>query len=202
MTSVSEIPVVRVPPPAEAHGGEDSLAPTFSRWKAFEVPQARRPSPIPLVLLALLAGIGAMVLGGAALVSATTAADEAQPLPPAPAKSAPVTTAAEQRVLGLIAKPSTDRVVFRGSDGRLVLVVGSAGRAAILLRGFGRAPAARPYIAWVVRGGKPVRAARFTGAERAIFLSAPVGRKDSVVVAAKRSDAARPGSARIVAVRR
>ncbi len=100
----------------------------------------------------------------------------------------------------MLAKPSTDRVVFRGSGGRLLLAVGSAGRAAILMRGFERAPAGRPYHAWVVRPGKPVRAATFTGAERAVFLSVPVGRRDSVVVASNRAEALRP-NARVVAAR-
>ena len=198
MTSVSEVPLVRVPPPAEA-AGDESLGPTFSRWKALELPEPQRPSPVPLLALAILAGIAAMVLGGIALVSATRSAEEAPAIPPA--KVARAAVGAESRVLALLANPSTDRVVFRASGGRLLLVVGSAGRAAILVRGFERAPAARPHYAWVVRSGRPVRAARFTGAERAVFLSVPVRHRDSVVVASERPVVARPGGARIVAVR-
>ena len=197
MTSVSEISLVGVPPPAE---DGHALGPTVTAWKSTDVPQPRRPSPTPLVVFGLLAGIGAMALGGIAVVSASRSADEAaHPVAPTP-RAAP-TPRVDQLVLALLAKPSTDRVVFRGSGGRLLLAVGSAGRAAILVRGFERAPAARPYHAWVVASGKPVRAATFTGAERAVFLSAPVGRGDSVVVAPERAEALRPNP-RLVAARR
>jgi len=197
MTSVSEISLVAEPPPAE---DGDALGPMFGAWKSVEVPQPRRPSPTPLVVLALLAGIGAMVLGGVAVVSAMRSADVAAPAV-VPTPKAARTPRVDQQVLTLLAKPSTDRVVFRGSGGRLLLVVGSAGRAAIVMRGFERAPAGRPYHAWVVRLGRTVRAATFTGAERAVFLSVPVGRRDSVVVASKRAEALRPKNARVVAAR-
>lgn len=200
MPSVSEIPLVSVPSAAEAHGGGDSFEPTFSRWKAMELPQPRRPSPVPLVAFALFAGIAAMLLGGVAVVSAMQRGEEASAPPAAPAKPA-ATAGVEERVLALLAKPSTDRIVFRGSGGRLFLVVGSAGRAAVVVRGFERAPAAQPHRAWVMRDRRLIRAATFTGRENAVFLSVPVGRKDSVVVASDRAAALRPGSARIVASR-
>jgi Anti-sigma-K factor rskA, C-terminal len=196
MTSVSETPVVAVHPRAE---DVDAFGPTFAALKRVDVPQPRRPSPTPLVVLGLLAGIAAMVLGGVAVFSAVRSADEpAAPVGPAQ----PMTTPrVEQQILALLAKPSTERVMFRGSGGRLVLVVGSAGRAAILVRGFAGAPAGRPYHAWVVGSGKPMRAATITGTERAVFLSAPVLRGESVVVASSRSAAARPKAAGIVAAR-
>jgi Anti-sigma-K factor rskA, C-terminal len=196
MTSVSETPVVAVHPRAE---DVDAFGPTFAALKRVDVPQPRRPSPTPLVVLGLLAGIAAMVLGGVAVFSAVRSADEpAAPVGPAQ----PMTTPrVEQQILALLAKPSTERVMFRGSGGRLVLVVGSAGRAAILVRGFAGAPAGRPYRAWIVGSGKPMRAATLTGTERAVFLSAPVLRGESVVVASSRSAAARPKAAGIVAAR-
>ena len=202
MTSLQEISAAR-PSTATEYQGEDGEGPTFSTWRTSDVPKPSRPSPIPLVLLALLAGIAAMVLGGVAVVAATRSAEEQTP-PPAPppkAVSAP-TPKVERQALALLAKPSTDRIVFRGSQGKLVLVVGSGGRAAILVRGFERADEAWPYYAWIVgAAGKPVRAARFTGSERAVFLSKPVGRMKSVVVAPDRAAALRRTSAHIVAVR-
>ena len=202
MTSVPEISLAPMPSSVESAVADDALEPTFSTWKPIGAPPARRPSPIPLVLLALLTGLGAMVLGGVAVVAATRSADEPAPPAPPPAKAVPSPTPkVERRALALLAKPSTDRIVFRGTEGELVLVVGSGGRAAILVRGFERAPANRPYYAWVVGAGKVVRAARFTGAERAVFLSAPVGRTDSVVVAPDRAAALRTRTARIVALR-
>jgi len=203
MTSVSEISLAPVSASEERAAGADALDPTFSTWKPVMVPVPSSRSPVPLVLLALLAGVGAMSLGGVAVVQATRSADAtaAPPAPPAKVIISP-TPKVEQRALALLAKPSTDRVLFRGSRGQLVLVVGSGARAAILLRGFERAPAEWPYYAWVVRGsGKLVRAGRFTGTERAVFLSAPVGRKDRVVVAPDRAAALRPKNARIVAER-
>lgn len=202
MTSVPEISLASAPSSVESTV-DAPFGPIVSTWKPVEVPAPSRPSPTPLILLALLAGIGAMVLGGVAVVAATRSADEPAPPPAPPAKavSAP-TPKAERQALALLAKPSTDRVVFRGSRGHLILVVGSGGRAAILIRGFERADTGWPYYAWVVgASGKPVRAARFTGAERAVLLSTPVGRNASVVVAPDRAAALRPRNARIAAQR-
>jgi len=202
MTSVPEISLAPLSSSVESTA-DDALGPTFSTWKPIEVPAPSRPSPTPLILLALLAGIAAMVLGGVAVVAATGSADEATPPVPPPAKVvASPTSKVERQALALLAKPSTDRVVFRGSRGHLVLVVGSGGRAAVLIRGFERADAGWPYYAWVVGASeKPVRAARFTGAERAVFLSTRVGHGVSVVVAPDRAAALRPRSAHIVAQR-
>ncbi|HUG65152.1 MAG TPA: hypothetical protein VMK83_08040 [Gaiellaceae bacterium] len=200
MTSLSEISLLRASPPAENALDEVSVGPAIGTWAPVEMPRARRPSPLVLTVFALLAGIGAMTLGAAAVVSATRSADDDIAVAPS-ARVVTSTPMVEQRVLALLAKPSTDRIVFRGTRGRLVLAVGSGGRAAILVRGFERAPAGRPYYAWVIRSGKPVRVARFTGAERAVFLSAGVGRGESVVVATERAIALRPSAARIVAVR-
>jgi anti-sigma-K factor RskA len=194
MTSLSETSLRPAPPAVE---DLDALGPTFSAWKSVEIPEPRRPSPAPLVVLGLLAGIAAMAVGAVAVVSAARSVEE--PAPPAPATAA-ATLRVEQQVLALLAKPSTDRVVFHGSGGQLLLVVGSAGRAAILVRGFERAPAGRPYRAWVVGAGKPVRAGTFTGAERAVFLSVPVLRQERVVIARDRAAALRPSS-KLVAAR-
>jgi len=196
MTSLSETSLRPAPPAVE---DLDALGPTFSSWTSVEIPEPRRPSPAPLVVLGLLAGIAAMVVGAFAVVSAARSAEE--PAPPARATpTAAATPRVEQQVLALLAKPSTDRVVFHGSGGQLLLVVGSAGRAAILVRGFERAPAGRPYRAWVVGAGKPVRAGTFTGAERAVFLSVPVLRQERVVIARDRAAALRPSS-KLVAAR-
>jgi hypothetical protein len=196
MTSVSETSLRPAPPAVE---DLETLGPTFSAWRSVEIPEPRRPSPAPLVVLGLLAGIAAMVVGAFAVVSAARSAEESAP----PARATPTAAATprvEQQVLALLAKPSTDRVVFHGSGGQLLLVVGSAGRAAILVRGFERAPAGRPYRAWVVGAGKPVRAGTFTGAERAVFLSVPVLRQERVVIARDRAAALRPSS-KLVAAR-
>jgi len=89
------------------------------------------------------------------------------------------------QVLALLAKPSTERVVFRGSGGGLLLAVGSGGRAAILVRGVERV-AGHPYGAWLVGSSRLVRAASFDGSERAVFLSVPLRPHESVVVSQTR----------------
>ena len=89
-------------------------------------------------------------------------------------RPAPV-TAVERGVLALLAKPSTERIAFRGARG-LVLAVGSGGRAAILIRGL--APPGRPTTpgsSSLRRRALPIRAARFTGTERAVFLARAIG---------------------------
>lgn len=212
MASVPEISLPPVSASREGTGLEEAYGLTFSAWKPSEAPRPTRPSPTPLIVLALLAGAGAIALGGVSVLTAMRSGDEpAAPVTPKPVAAAPAPKRAaaprlpqvERQALALLAKPSTDRVPFRGSGGRLVLVVGSGGRAAILLRrGFERAPAQWPYYAWIVgTSGKPVRAARFTGAERAVFLGVQVPRKASIVVAPDRAAALDPQNARIVAVR-
>ncbi len=202
MTSVPEISVVRAPSPPAGASGDASAGGSVGVWTPVDAPRATGPSPTWLVVLALLAGIGAMVLGGLAVVSATRSSDDATATAAAGQARTPAATDVERRVLTLLGKPSTERFVFRGSGGELVLAVGSGGRAAILIQGLERAPVGRPYRAWVTVSGRPVRAAQFTGAERAVFLSVPVARGESVAVATERASAIPLASARIVATRR
>lgn len=178
MSSLSEIPVLSAPASVDARDAS-AADPELAYWASAEFPRARRVSPLTLVVLGLLAGIGAMAVGAYAVVVAT--ADRASP-----AMETPAVPVAERQALALLAKPSTERVPFRGSAGRLVLAVGSGGRAAILLRGFESATAAAPTFAWIVGPGAANRAARLDGSERAVFLSAPLGPGDSVVVAPRR----------------
>jgi hypothetical protein len=198
MTSLSDISVVPVPSPEDGASGVRASNGAFA---PFEAPTGR--SPVVLAVLAVLAGIGAMALGTLAVLTAATVGDDgATPalVPTRPALPGSSPPAAERRVLALLAKPSTERVAFRGSGGRLVLAVGSGGRAAILRRGVAR-PSTVPLVVWVLRGGGPVRAGRLTGSARAVFLAVPVGRGHSVVVGVDRAAALRPGPARISATR-
>ena len=201
MTTVPDIPIVRLP----AIEGDDLGSTAASLW-AVEVPRARRPSPLSLAALGVLAGVAAMALGAAAVLSAGASteksSDESAPRPaPQTQAEAPAASPVERRVLALLAKPSTERIAFAGSRG-LVLAVGSGGRAAILVRGLERAEVGRPYRAWIVASGvAPTRAAKFVGVERAVFLSRALGPRASVVVSTTRP-ASRLEQNRIVAVRR
>lgn len=201
MTTVPDIPVVQLP--ALESDGEDRrpTEPPASIW-AVDVP-GRRPAPLTLAVIGVVAGIAAMAFGAAAVIQAGKSAPPitGELVGAAAPQSAPSVPSAERRVLALLAKPSTERIAFRGAGG-LVLVVGSGGRAAILLRGLERAPAGEPYGAWIVApGNAPLRAASFLGSERAVFLTKLLGRRASVVISTDRPTGGPPASNRIVALR-
>jgi hypothetical protein len=211
VTTVPDIPVVQLPA-LEADGvvQEGARITPGSIW-AVDIPHARRIAPVTLVALGVAAGIAAMALGFAAVLLAGSAstpstqtsvpAANASAAPPAQVSAA--LPAVERRTLALLAKPSTERIAFRGASG-LVLAVGSGGRAAILIRGFAPTPAGTPYNAWIVarRGASvPVRAARFTASDRAVFLGARLGPRTSVVVSTGRPVAGPPAGNRVVALR-
>lgn len=198
MTTAPEIRVVQVPV-REHDDLSDAFTSTVLTWAPVEVPRGQRPSAIVLAVLGTVAGIAAMALGAFAVFSAGTSSDGDTPAAAAPVAAAP--TAVEARALALLAKPSTERITFSGSGGRLVLAVGSGGRAAILVRGLTRRPAAKPYHAWVVAPrAAPVRAASFVGTERAVFLSARMPAEGSVVVSTVRP-AAQPARSGFIATR-
>lgn len=213
VTTVPDIPVVQVPA-LEADGvvQEGARISPGSIW-AVDIPHARRITPVTLAALGVAAGIAAMALGVAAVVyagssdspspSPQTSVPAADTGPAAPSRASAALPAVERRALALLAKPSTERIVFRGARG-LVLAVGSGGRAAILIRGLAPTPAGTPYNAWIVgRGGSgvPVRAARFTATERAVFLGTRLGPRTSVVVSTGRPVAGSPAGNRVVALR-
>jgi hypothetical protein len=203
VSSLSEISVVQGPfPEPDGSADRSPRAATMSAWSPVDVPRARRPTPTTLVLLASCAGVGAIALGALAGVSTLSRSHSSAPsqATTAPATTSTPTSSAEKQALALLAKPSTARIVFRGSNGRLLLAVGSGGRAAILIRGLEQAAPGQPYYAWIVGSGRAVRAARFNGMERAVFLDVPLGPHQSVVVATSRPTSVRPRS-QIVAAR-
>jgi hypothetical protein len=200
METASEISIVRMPAledevSSQAHLSGIAVGP----WSPVELPRSRRPAPTTIAVLAALAGVGAMALGTAALLSAGRSNERTTTVV---VPSAPATSQAEKAALAFLAKPSTERVAFRHGGGRLLLAVGSGGRAAIVLRGLERATPGAPYYAWALRpGARPVRAARFVGMERAVFLSVRLGPRTSVAVVAGRPGSASPADARIIAAR-
>jgi len=208
VTTVPDIPVIQLPA-LEAEGAvqEEARISPGSIW-AVDIPHARRITPVLLAALGVAAGIAAMALGVAAVVFAGSSSPSARTTAPAAnagQSRAPVALpAVQRRALALLAKPSTERIAFRGERG-LVLAVGSGGRAAILIRGgLAPTPAGTPYNAWIVtrRGAAvPVRAARFTSTERAVFLGTRLGPRSSVVVSTGRPVAGPPAGNRIVALR-
>jgi hypothetical protein len=131
-----------------------------------QLPPARRPSPATIGLLAGVAGLLALALGTFAFLSALD--DDGSSTAAAARDSG--------RALALLSKPSTERVPVVGSQGALVLAVGSGGRAVLVLRGLEPAPSGSTYEAWVVdpAGGPPDPAGLFSGGERVVELTRPV----------------------------
>jgi len=201
LSAVPELPVVRVPVlEGDALRGASAPGASVSSWVPVEVPRGRRASPIFLATLGILAGIGSMALGTAAVISAGTSASEDAPVATPRAASAP--SGVERRALAFLAEPRTDWIPFTSSGGRLLLAVAGDGRAAILSRGLGHAAVQKPYYAWAVRpGARPVRVARFVGSQRVVLLPVRLGPRASVIVSTDPSTGVRPTSARIVARR-
>jgi hypothetical protein len=203
VTTVPDIPVVHIPAlEGESPAESAAFPPSRASWAAVDVPPGRRLSPVVLATLGVVAGVGAMALGTAAVIAAGRSGGTAEgddPAGVAASRAVPSAPGVERRLLALLAKPSTARIAF--SRGRLVLAVGTGGRAAILVRGLERAAPGSPYRAWVLtRGRAPTRAAQFVGTEGAVFLTVPVPRHSSVVLSTERPAAKSLGRA-AVAVR-
>jgi anti-sigma-K factor RskA len=139
-----------------------------------ELPRARRPSAATIAALAAVAGLLALALGIFAFLAAL---DRDGPSAAAAARDS-------GRALGLLSKPSTERVPLAGSQGALVLAVGSGGRAVLVLRGLEPAPSGKTYEAWVLdpAGGARDPAGLFSGGERIVELTRPVPVGASVAV--------------------
>ena len=177
MSSVPEIRTVRVLDldKRTSEAGEASVEKASTTSRLVDV-RRRRLSPAALVAMAVLAGMGAMALGGVAVLRASGKE--------VGASDAAVEQQRELRqALLLLAKPSTERVPFRGAAGTLVLAVGSGGRAALVLRGFAPAPAGDVHRAWIVSlGGRVRAAATFTAGQQVVPLTGLVRPGSSVVV--------------------
>jgi hypothetical protein len=144
-----------------------------------ELPPERRLDGATLAALAALAAAFAIALGGWAF--AASAADD----------STQEGTAASGLVT-LLAREDTERIPLRGSVGRIVLVGGADGQAALVLDGLGAAPAGRSYQAWVTRPGAigPVSAAVFAADEPAVRLAGRVAPGSTVAVTLERAGGA------------
>jgi hypothetical protein len=163
---------------------------------------ARRSSPLLWATFGLLAGVGAMVLGGLAVVDASRSQAAAPPAAPErPAKPAvrDARVGELEAAVRLMARPTTRRVAFAGSGGRLVLLVGSGGRAALLLNGLGVAPDGKRHHAWLTSGRRVRRIAIFEGSERLVPLRVRLGARSRVVLTTQWRGLGAPAGRRLVA---
>jgi hypothetical protein len=149
---------------APAPDGDGGAAVRERVSRPLELPPAERLDAATLGALAAVAGIAAVALGVLALLlglGEDTSSD------PASASATEATKA-----IGLLSKPSTERVPLAGSAGTVVLAVGSGGRSVLVLKGLEPAPSGSAYQAWVVgRARTPLQAAAFSGEERVVPLS-------------------------------
>jgi hypothetical protein len=161
-------------PPSELKLAEPATPiasdPEPKRFDPVELPPPYRISGATIATLAALAGMAAIALGTWAFASSVTEDDAPRIVRP------PISEAAQ--AISLLSKPTTIRLPFAGSDGRVVLAVGSNGRGMLVLDGLGIAPVGRTYQAWVVspkpRGAAPLSAALFAGVETVVPLTARV----------------------------
>ena len=146
---------------------------------AVELPRTRL-SGSTIAAFAALAGVGAILLGSWAFVSSVTSDDTSS-----------ATTQSEQ-VISLLSKPSTERVPVDGSAGRIVLAVGTGGRAYLVLDGLGLAPTNKSYQAWVIKPNAkaPESAAVFQGTEVIVPLAVTVRPGAVVAITIERASGA------------
>jgi len=164
--------------------------------ETFVPPPNQRLTGERLAILASLAGVGAIVLGGVAMATTLRSGggDEKSPAtttvsapPAAPVHAAKTDTkadAANAAALSFLARPSTQRVPFANAGGRMVLAVAPNGRGVLVLRDMPHAPARASYVAWLVgrRGRVLGPTARFSGRDRIVRLSRFVPSGDAIAV--------------------
>lgn len=184
---------------------------TVERLGASLVPPARqRLSGERLAVLASVAGVGAIVLGGVAMATTihATASGKVADSSGAPSALASATapTAGSRAVSGVafLARATTQRIPFAGSGGRAVLAVGPSGNAVLVLDGLAPAPKGASYVAWVLgsKGATVGRAAVFSGRDALVTLTRLVPVGGAVGITVERDPAARPrGAPRLIARR-
>jgi len=139
-----------------------------------ELPPEHRPTASNLTLLAAVAGVAALLLAAVAIA-----------WPGGGSSTAPTAEApALEQAVALLAAPSSDRIAFANSVGRLVLLVGATGDAMLVLNGLSPAPEGKTYQAWVKPPGpgEARSAGLFSGNEQFVTLASRVPRGAQVGV--------------------
>jgi Anti-sigma-K factor rskA len=152
------------------------------------VPWHRRLTSRVLAGAAAAAASAAIVLAGWAVVLESDAESSSAANPPRLDEQA--------RAVSLLSQSDARRIPVRGSGGRLVLVVGRRGQAALVLSGLARAPRGKVHAAWVIDGEAPTPAGLFSGAERVVELTKRVPRGATVAVTLERVGGTRAPTSR------
>jgi anti-sigma-K factor RskA len=82
--------------------------------------------------------------------------------------AARASSSSQAQAIALLSQPGAKRIPVKGSQGSIVLVVGAAGKAVLIVSDLDRAPAGKTYQVWVVTGPKPKPAGLFFGGARSI----------------------------------
>ncbi|HSI98050.1 MAG TPA: anti-sigma factor [Gaiellaceae bacterium] len=146
------------------------------------LPREPRPAGTTLAVLAVLAGVAAIALGSWAFASGGRSDRSSEAVPVA-------STAATERAIALLSKPSTERIPVEGSGGRMILVAGPGGRSFLALDGLEPASAGETYQAWLIgpNGRVVASAAVFSGTEAIVPLSRIVARGSGIGVTLERT---------------
>lgn len=181
---------------APAPGDEEATPaqPVGPQQQPVELPPERRPTWSSLAVLAAACGLGAVLLGLGAVL---WPGDDPSPVP----SSSP----ALEQAVSILADPAVERIVFAGSVGRLVLLVGRQGDAVLAINGIGPAPEGRVYQAWVTQPGpgETLPAGRFGSIDRFVALTERVapGAQVSVTLEDEAGATAPSRAPRLYAVR-
>jgi hypothetical protein len=161
-----------------AYVADAPAPPVALRARILEQARSERPNVVPLRRRATWIATGAAAAAAcAALVFGLWAASLSRSLDRERQQQAALAA-----VLG---DPAGRRVAL--SSGHGSLVVGSTGRAVLLVSGLARAPSGRVYEAWVVQHGSPRPAGTFRSGQTATLLTTPVPDGAKVLVTEERA---------------
>jgi anti-sigma factor RsiW len=163
---------------ALAYAPEAPPPPPALRDRILEQARSERPNVVPLRRRTMwVASAAAAVAACAALGLGLWAASLSRSLDRERARQASVSA--------ILADPSAKRLAL--SSGHGSVVVGSSGRAVLIVSRLERLPNGKVYEAWVVQNGKPKRAGIFHSGQTTTLLTLPVPSGSQVLVTQERA---------------
>jgi anti-sigma factor RsiW len=163
---------------ALAYAADGPAPPPTLRTRILEQARSERPNVVPLRRRATwIATTAAAAAACAALGLGLWAASLSRSLDRERGRQA--------SVVAVLGDPAARRLVL--SSGHGSLVVGSTGRAVLLVSGLDPAPSGKVYEAWVVQGGAPEPAGTFRGGRTPTLLTKPVPAGAKVLVTEERA---------------
>jgi hypothetical protein len=163
---------------ALAYVPESPAPPSALRVRILEQARSERPNVVPLRRRAMwVASAAAAVAACAALGLGLWAASLSGSLDRERSRQASVAS--------ILADPAARRLALSAGHGSVV--VGSSGRAVLIVSRLERLPNGKVYEAWVVQNGKPTRAGIFHSGQTTTLLTEPVPSGSQVLVTQERA---------------